>query len=225
MKRFGSLVLVVCALMAGFAGSVLHHNYVVEDARDVEAQLDRRDKSVRIALVNLEECARQSGAFKQLKIKWDETQEDVTRRSEKMKREYETKGAQLRRARRDGRTEDETLGLRVELKSLEEQMEVAEKEQRAYLSQILNQYQKSVLEVVMASIEEYAKVQKFDIVLQDYSVDSGEAAFFEGSAYAQALLTKPVLYAPGVVDNSNGYVVDITPVMVERLRNVRLPRD
>ncbi|MCB9894993.1 MAG: OmpH family outer membrane protein [Planctomycetes bacterium] len=220
MKPVAYAVLVLIACAAGIAGSLLHESFKSADAVQPAYAVapPRQDKSIRIALVNLEEASRQSRVFKKLKVDWDDAQKELKAQGEKYQQAYEKKYQDIQRARMAGGDEDEILTLRVELQALEQTMKAAEEEGKKYLSALLSQFQKDVLIVVMDEIDKFCRLEGYDIVLQDYSLDNEEADFFAGNAYAQALMSKPVLMAPGMQQNKNAYVVDITQAIIERVK-------
>lgn len=215
MKALGVTALLVAALAAGFAGSLIQSR--AAEPEPVEAQANN-DRGVRIALVNLEECARNSAKFADLKDEWEESQKYATKTVEEIENSAREKADELRNARRQDSSQDSILALEVELKTLQEKLEVAKEQHKDYLGTLLNQYQRDVLEEVVNAVERHVKLKGYDIVLQDYTVESSDAAFFEGSAYAQAVLSTPVVYAPGIEDNSNAYVTDITKAVERELR-------
>jgi len=213
MKRFAMIAVVLAACAAGFVGGYLH-DVLNPEPEAVHAQANPRAKEgIRIAIVNLEEVSRQSKLFKALKIEWETAQEDLKKQNAKLERDYETKLAEIKQARL---IDDETklLTLRVEAQSIQEAMKVAQEEQKAYLGSLLAHYQKEVLKEVMEKMAEYVSKQGYDIVLQDYDVNPGDADYFAGGAYASSLMSKPVLLAPGVEANKNLYVTDITKAMI-----------
>ena len=92
----------------------------------------------------------------------------------------------------------------------------AREEQAGYLQALLNQYQKDVLQKVIEELEKFVKLEGYDIVLQDYTLEAAEAGFFKDNVYAQTLMSKPVLHVPGGVNNS--YVTDITQTIIDRIK-------
>ena len=216
MKPFliAALVLVACA--AGFAGSMIHEATNV--AEDVHAAPPRATQPIRIALVNLEEASKQSKKFKTLKNDWDNAQGELKKQADKYEQTYREEAGEVQRLRLAGGDEDEIMTKRVELQALEQTMKAADEEGKKYLSALLQQYQKDVLVVVMAAIEEYCKLEGYDIVLQDYSVEGDDADFFSGGAYAQSIMSKPVLAAPGMKANTNSYVIDITQAIINKVK-------
>lgn len=208
MKR--CLTVLAFALLAGAAGlggSLLHQR--LAQPQEVHAQSMRAEKGIRIALLNLEAAARSSKKFGDLKLKWDETQQAMKAEMERLQADHDKLKAEVRAAQATGDIEL-ALTSQAQQSALQETMEVTRKQQGAYLQSLLNQYQKEVLVEVMAKAEEYCKKEGFDLLLQDYTLDATESGFFSGGAYAETLMNKPVLYAPGLKDLKNAYVVDIT---------------
>lgn len=216
MKRFAFAALILLACAAGFAGSLIHDSLkTAEPAGTVHAAPERaKAGAVRIAVINLEQASRESRKFKELKILWEAAQEELKKQNQKMEQEYNAKLAELRRAG----TEDEKMALRVELKSLQEAQKYSQEEQQKYLGGLLSQYQTDVLRHVMEEMDKFVRKEGYDIVLQDYDVEAADADFFSGGAYAQSLMSKPVLLTPGTKDKKNAYVVDITQEIINLVK-------
>lgn len=213
LKLFGIAALVLIAVGAGYVGSLLN----TTEPETVEAAKPRATTAVRIAVINLEEASRQSKWFKELKIDWENAQADIKNQAEQMRADYELKVDEFRRAQLRGDDPNELLSLKVEIKALEEAMKAAREEQASYLQALLNQFQKDVLIKVMDELEKYVKLEGYDIVLQDYSLESTEdAGFFKDNVYAQTLMSKPVLHVPGGVNNA--YITDITQPIIDRIK-------
>lgn len=208
MKRFYVVALVLIACGAGFFGGEIR-DALAPEVQPAYAQPVRAQAGIRIALFNLEKAARNSDEFTERKLLWEEAQKSLKEQNDKMKRDYDAKLAEIQR-RRLARPDDDLLDLRVEAQAIEQAMKAAKEEQQEYMSALLAQYQKEVLIVVMEKLESYVNKHGFDIVLQQYDDAAEEADFFSGAAYAQSLMSKPVLFAPGVLSNKNAYVTDIT---------------
>ncbi|MCB9932143.1 MAG: OmpH family outer membrane protein [Planctomycetes bacterium] len=217
MKRLFPVALVLLACAAGFAGGLIRDSLKETEPVDTVSAAPPRAKSgaIRIAVINLEEASRQSRRFNELKGLWDAAQNELKAQDEKMEDEYNRKLAELRRARDEGERTD----LRVELQSIQEARKASKDEQQKYLASLLAQYQKDVLKMVMGELEGFVKREGYDIVLQDYEVDTANSDFFSGGAYAQTLMSKPVLYAPGIKDKKNEYVVDITQAIIDLVKD------
>ena len=213
MKLTAFAAFLVMAVAAGYVGSLLN----TTEPETVEAAKPREKEAVRIAVINLEEASRQSKWFKALRIDWEHAQSDIKRQAEDMKAEYDAKVEEYQRARLRGDEAGELLTLGVEIKALEEAQKAAREEQTGYLQALLNQYQKDVLQRVMEEIEMFVKLEGYDIVLQDYTLEAAEAGFFQDNVYAQTLMSKPVLHVPGGVNNS--YVTDITQSIIDRIND------
>ncbi|MBK8207718.1 MAG: hypothetical protein IPK87_13160 [Planctomycetes bacterium] len=205
-------VLLASAVGAGFGGAFLFQQ---SQPQPVSAQVARADGGIRIALINLEEASRQSKKFRELKSNWDEVQRELEVERTKAETAYRNKAMEVQRARLENRGQEEITPLQVEQQTLKEVLDIMKKQQEVYLSSLLAQYQKAVLVEVMVVIENFAKLQKYDVVVQDYTVDAGDSDFFAGGAYAQTLINKPVLFAPGTVNNNNPYVTDITKAIIQ----------
>jgi len=216
MKRFAFAAFILLACAAGFAGSLIHDSLkTTEPAETVHAAPERaKAGAVRIAVINLEQASRESRKFKELKILWEAAQEELKKQNQKMEQDYNAKLAELRRAG----TEDEKMALRVELKSFQEAQKVNQEEQQKYLGALLAQYQTDVLRHVMEEMDKFVRKEGYDIVLQDYDVEAADADFFSGGAYAQSLMSKPVLLTPGTKDKKNAYVVDITQEIINLVK-------
>lgn len=217
MNRFTVVAIVVFALAAGFVGSVMHDAFK-EDAEAVNAAKPRaKEGGIRVALLNLEEASRQSKTFKALKIDWENAQNELKASNQRMKEAYDKKRAEVNQVRLSG-DDEKLLDLRVELQSIEEAVKAAQEEQKNYLGALLNQYQTDVLREVIKAVEDYAAIEGYDIVIQDYTVNGDDADFFSGGAYAQTMMGKSVIAAPGMVANKNAYVTDITQAIIDKLK-------
>jgi Skp family chaperone for outer membrane proteins len=214
MKRFYLVALVLLACGAGFFGGEIRETLSPEP---VYAQPPRATAGIRIALFNLEKAARSSKLFSTRKGDWDKAQEALRLQNEKMQRDYKLKEEEAKRARL-ANPDDDVLSLRVELQAIDQALKVAEKEQQEYLGALLAQYQKEVLIQVMEALNTYITLMEYDIVLQDYEDAAENADFFSGAAYAQSLMSKPVLAAQGIALNKNPYVTDITDAIIERMK-------
>jgi hypothetical protein len=134
-----------------------------------------------------------------------------------MELDYKTKYGEIQRAA-ISKPEDNQLAARSELQALEQAMKVAKEEQQQYLGALLAQYQKEVLQEVMTVLEKFVAKHTYDIVIQDYEDAATDADFFSGAAYAQSLMSKPVLTAPGMKEKKNPYVTDITDAIIELVK-------
>ncbi|MBZ0137397.1 MAG: hypothetical protein K8I27_13605 [Planctomycetes bacterium] len=213
-KLLGIAALVLVAVTAGYAGSLLN---TIEPA-PVEAAKPRATTAVRIAVINLEEASRQSKWFGALKIDWENAQDDIKRQNEKMKADYSTMRDEYQRARLRGDDPDDLLSKVAEIKAMEEAQKAAMEVQKGYLQALLNQYQKDVLKKVMDELVKFVQLEGYDIVLQDYTLETEEVGFFTGGVYSQTLMSKPVLHAPGLKANTNAYVTDITQAIIDRIK-------
>jgi hypothetical protein len=184
----------------------------------VQAAPDK--KELRIAIVNLEAVARATPKFARCKIEWDAAQDELKRQTQKMKRDYKLTLEKIQRALARN-PEADVLELRVELQSIEQLMKVAEEEHRMYLGALLAEYQKLVLVDVYANLQRYVRQEGYNLVLQDYE-NAVDADFFSGAAYAQSMMSKPVLDAPWALDG-DPHVTDITAVMIKFMRAGGVP--
>ena len=221
MRRTGFVFTVLAALVAGVAGSYFQNRLETET---VEAQArPRAHDAIRVAVVDLEQVCRQARLFRELKVDWESAQEQIVLQNEKMQADYEARLSDLNRGRLRGDDPDVLLPIQVEIKAMEEAKQAYAEEQRVYLKALLDEYQKEVLSKVMKELERFVDLTGYDIVLQDYTLETEEAGFFSGGVYAQTLLAKPVLYSPNARVAGNEYVTDITEAMIQRVR-VMQPR-
>jgi hypothetical protein len=216
MKRIYLLGVVALAVAGGFAGGCLREQ--TAQPEPVRAQPVRAKEGIRIALINLEKTARQSSWFRVRKIEWDAAQEQLKQQNAKMELEYKEKVAEIQKAALDS-PEDSQLALRSEAQAIEQALKVAKEEQQQYLGALLAQYQKEVLQSVMAELDKFVAKQGYDLVIQDYDDAAADADFFSGAAYAQSLMSKPVLAAPGMIEKRNAYVTDITDAIIQIVKN------
>jgi Skp family chaperone for outer membrane proteins len=175
-------------------------------------------KELRIAIVNLEQICRSTPKFKALKKDWDETQSEFKAWNEELERDYDSKADEIERSRA---ANDEALGLRVELQAIEQAMKVAREEQEQYLAALMAYYQKEVIEEIYVNLQRYVRQEGYNLVLQDYE-NAVDADFFSGAAYAQSMMSKPVLDAPWALDG-DPHVTDITAVMIKFMRAGGVP--
>ena len=100
-------------------------------------------------------------------------------------------------------------------------MKVKREQQQKYLALLLEQYQKEVLQAVIVEVEKYVAKEGYDIVLQDYELKGGDKSdFLARDTFSQTLMSKPVLFAPGLLKFKNDYVTDITESIVKRVKNL-----
>ncbi|MBK9973403.1 MAG: OmpH family outer membrane protein [Planctomycetes bacterium] len=206
MKRFSLLAVVMAALAAGFLGSVVKD--VVFAPKAADAQVTQKP-DFKIALLDLERVSRASKKFRELKVEWEAVQAKLKSENDKTVNEFESLKNKLRRAQNEGETE-QAMGLRNEATAMEESMKAIKEVQKNYLSELIEQYQKQVLDEVLAAAESYCTTRGYHLVLQDYEVKKSDSELFAGGSYSERLLNKPVLFAPGVIAKTNPYVTDIT---------------
>lgn len=209
MKRASIAFIVMAAIAAGFLGSVIK-DHVFEP---VPAQAQARP--LKVALLDLERVARSSAKFKQLKDQWELRQNALKEENRKLTVEFEDKKAELRRAM--GRTDssEDVAVLRVELTALEENIKTTKEVQKRYLADLLEHYQKQVIEHVMSEADGYCTREGYHLVIQNYETSSSETEMFAAGSYSERILNKPVLFAPGMKDKTNPFVVDITAQVVD----------
>lgn len=206
-------VVLAVAVGAGVFGAWL---FSTAEPEAVNAQTTR---PVKIAVVNLEEASRQSKWFKERKLKWEDVQNELKAERDKTERTYREKALEVQRAKLAKKSQEEITPLEVEAQTYKELMDILKKQQEAYLVNLIAQYQNEVLRFVINEIEQYTLLMGYDIVLQDYSVaETGASDFMSGGAYAQSLINKPVLYAPGLKNNKNAHVTDITEAVIQRVK-------
>ena len=211
------------AALSTLAWTTLFTPGTVNAAPDPAPQAPPR--TMRVALVNLEEVSRNTPLFRRLRSEWDDAQADIKSYNNKLQREYD---ARLRRIEAGGgpfADEDDVLTERVELQAIKETQKAAKEEGEKYLDALLSDFQKQVLQEVMVNLKRYIRQNGYDIALQDYSVETGEVDFFSAGEYAQSLMSKPVLDAPGALDGSNVFVTDITQEMVTAMQKGGVPED
>ncbi|MCL4729364.1 MAG: OmpH family outer membrane protein [Planctomycetes bacterium] len=201
MNRAGILAVVLAALVAGFAGSFVQQSLLAPVPAD--AQGNPGAKPLKIALLDLERVARSSRKFKKLKDEWEARQNTLKEENRKMTEEFEEKKAALRRAQARSDASEEVATLRVELAAMEENIKTTREVQKRYLSELLENYQKEVLEDVLGRAQEYCIRQGYHLVLQNYDNPKKDDDMFTGSSFAERVMSKPVLFAPGTVDRSN----------------------
>lgn len=217
MKKIAVAGFLVAALGAGFAGSWIQGSF--PEVQPVHAQDRSKDGGVRIGLLNLEKASRESDLFATKKTEWEAIQEEMKKRNTAQAELFRKKEAEFKRRKLEGESMDDLLDLQVEIAALKTSMEYEQEEQKRYLGALLNLYQDEVLRVVIHEAKEIAKKAGLDIVLQDYTVEAGkEMDYFGGGSTAGTLMSKPVLITPGLEDNKNKYVVDITEQVIRAVK-------
>ncbi|MCB9894992.1 MAG: hypothetical protein H6839_11130 [Planctomycetes bacterium] len=209
MRMTSVATLLVLVAITAFAGALVAHLLTTTRAEEVHAA-DKADGNIRIALVRLEEVARRTKIFKQRKIDWEAAREEVRRQDEKYASEIEERRLELASEMAGKNNADRVTMLRVEIQALEEARKASQETRGRYLEDLLAQFQKEVLQHAMEKAERYVDMHNFDMLVQDYPVETADADFFSANAYTQTILSKPVLYVPGMATNKNAYVVDIT---------------
>lgn len=213
MKRLGMVMLACIALAAGFAGSL------VKDALVQPEPVHAQTTPIKIALLDLEKACRASWKFNELKISWDERRLRQEAETDQRINELNEKKRKLRNLLQSGIESDEPNFLRPEIAAMEEFLEQSRPRWRKYLGDLVSEYQKQVLEHVIGVAENYCNTQGYHLCLQDYQLDSGsEDELFKGAEFAARWLNKPVLFAPGVDENKNMYVKNITEDIVNRVK-------
>ena len=206
------------AAVAGLIGGLTP--LVFEEPANVHAVGPRADKGIRIALLSLETAARESGLFKSKKSDWETIQEQFVAENKRDKKEL----AEMRQdlalmARSENADQDEVASQQLAIKTMEEAIKVKRDQQQKYLALLLEQYQKEVLQAVIIEVEKYVEKEGYDLVLQDYELKGGdESDFLARDTFSQTLMSKPVLYAPGLLKFKNNYVTDITESIVKRVK-------
>lgn len=217
MRKLAFAGLLVAAIAAGFMGSWLQGKFT--DVQPVHAQDRAKDGAIRVGLLNLEKASRECKPFQARKVEWEAIQEEMKKHNAAQGELYRRKEAELKRRKFEGESMDDLLDLQVELAALKTSMEYEIEEQKRYLGSLLNLYQDEVLRFVMNVAEAEAKKAGVDIVLQEYTVDSTkEQDYFGGGSTASTLMSKPVLITPGVTDNKNKYVIDITEQVIRAMK-------
>lgn len=221
MKRTQVALILAVAMVAGVAGGVVSNLF--SNVSVVEAQ--RAQDGIRIAVLKLETAARESQMFKDKKENWETIQGQFVAENKRdqsalrqMQQEFNEE------ARREKVDQDDLAALQLEIKTMKEAIKVKREQQQQYLALLLESYQKEVLQVVIAEVKKYAKKEGYDVVLQDYELESSDdSGFLSRDEYLQTLMSKPVLYAPNLKNYKNKYVSDITESIIKRVKNLKAP--
>ena len=224
MNRLTLAFVAIAATVSGIAASLFTVLLLgAAQPEPVQAAPDKPEATtpIRIAVVNLEEVSRSSPEFQKRKERWEDAQREIRTQAADLKARYERAVEEYEHAR--GGDGIEVLMLGIEVKSLEETMEAAREEQAAYLQALLNEYQVEVLKVVLDNVQRYARQEGFQLVLQDYTLGSPDEGFFSRNDYAQTLMSKPVVAAPGIASGANTHVTDITKILIHHMRNGGVP--
>ena len=219
MKRSGIVVCVLAAFAAGFIGSSLRD--LLGDPEPVHAA---NEIPIKIAVLDLIKASRKSKKFTELKLKWEEALDAVTKKNKRQKEALASLMEKLRTARSDGESPDRIMMVEVDIKASRQKIKASEAEQKDYLVALRYYYQKEVLIEVMGEAEQICRTQKFKLLLQDFTLEESADDFFESGAWAAQLLQKPVLYAPGMGPEAvgkfrNSHVVDITEQVIQAVNS------
>ncbi|MCB9894991.1 MAG: hypothetical protein H6839_11125 [Planctomycetes bacterium] len=182
-------------------------------------------KPIRIAIVNLEEISRSTPLYSRLRSEWEEARADIKSYHAKLQRQHDTTLQRIENGGGAHADEDDLVKDRVRLQALRETLKAAKEEGDKYLNALIADFQKQVLTEVMINVRRYMRQEGYAILLQDYNVEDDPADFMSGDPYAQSLLAKPVLDAPGSLDGSNVFVTDITQEMIAAMKSGGVPED
>jgi hypothetical protein len=219
-KTFGLLALTTCLSSLVAAGVTL---LALNLGSPQAVQAAPPHDELRIAIVNLERVSRSTPRFQALKREWDIAQAEFKQANKEDEAEHRQLVAAINGARAVD-PDDPLLELRARAQGLEQMLEVAREEQKNYLAAMLNAFQREVLVDVLVNLRRYARQQGFRLVLQDYDDSAEYADFFSGDAFAQSVMSKPVLDAPYALEGDK-HVTDITDVMIKFMRAGGVPEE
>lgn len=222
-NMIATAVIAACvAALCTLAWSTLFAPGTVQAAPDPAPKA--KPQVMRVALANLEAISRNSPKFKALKREWDVAQAEMKQQYNEWQEDYDSTYQQLQRAKLKN-DQELVMELRVHLQATDQTMKACEEEGKKYLSALLSQFQTEVLREVMLNLERYVRQKGFDIVLQDYTLELTDEDFFGAGEYAQTMMSKPVLSAPGALDGKNLFVTDITQELITAMQKGGVPED
>ena len=213
----------VLAAVFGIVGSMFHRwggEPEAVHAQNVPAE------PIKIALLNLQEVSRQSKVFRDLKTKWESFRDDIGKAGAEREAELKELMEKLDKEIKGDANPETVQQIRVDYLTKQKLHEEFSKSDEALLKRIHSKYRVNVLESVFAQAERYCVNHGYDLVLQEYPLKppkEDEDEFFAGAAWADALMFKPVLFAPGSDPNAaqnkrSRYVTDITAAIVQLVK-------
>lgn len=224
MNRAMLTVAVTAALIAAVTASLCTLVAIKYAQPEVVQAAPQPRPGMQVATVNLEELARLSRSYAVRSKDWELIRNDLAEQNKRSHDKYLHYKHDLDALLDAGVSlnDDRVLDLLVELQAREEAAKAAKTEQRQYLAALLDEYQKEVLEEVLAGVKRYARENGFDLVLQTYSISEAPDFFADGT-FVQRLMSQTVLDAPGAEDLSNAHVTDITDKMISFMQNGGIP--
>ncbi len=219
MNRTTIALVILCACVAGCIGAAAAM-LLAGAAQPAHAQAGAT--TFKLAILNLQEAARNSNKFIECKLDFDKNQEWVNSERKKKKTELDVLNDRLREYRGQGKTEDAAIA-EVAIKAKEEEMQQADELYKRYLGQLRDKYMEDVLKVVFNQAKEYCKRHGYHMLLQDYTLDeaAAEEGLFSGRVYAETLMNKPVLFpefGKGDLPSPNPFITNITPEIIKLVK-------
>jgi len=220
MKRINAAVVVALALLAGLSGGVLSSRF--SDPQPVHAA----DRRIKIALLDLVKASRQSATYIKLKINFDEEMKRLKDAMETKKADLEKMNKDLEEKKRRNADAQDIQLKEVDIKGEQEKLKVMQEYYQKWLGDLSNGFQKDVLAEVYEKAKEYCTKNGYDLMIQDYEVDStaskGDDELSGTRAWAETLKTKPVLFAsrsePDKPTAPNVFVQDITDEIIKLVK-------
>lgn len=112
MKRNAPVIIALIAAIGGVVGSLCTLAGVgMFQPTVVAAAPDDDPETIRIGLANIEEIARQTPTFRELKVNWSQAQDGVAAYNRELRNKYETARTELARAELEGADEAELLAI------------------------------------------------------------------------------------------------------------------
>lgn len=208
MNRTSVLLVVLAAMLAGFLGSLAKDALVTP----ATAQNGPAARPIKIGVLDLEAACRASRMFVDYRQEWTAARDGEKAKFDKLQADLNDKKNRLAANPSDAST------LRPEIAAQEEHMKAARDLSREFLEELLQLYQQKVIEHVMGKARDWCTVNGFNMVLQDYKSTASEGEMFGGAMYAERMLNKPILLAPGMEGKQNPFVIDITDQIVQLVK-------
>ena len=222
MNRLTLALVAIAATASGLAASLFTVLLLGAAQPEPVQAAPEATAPIRIAVVNLEEVSRSSRLYAHKMWQWKSVQDDVQKAADRDRGEYEAAIRRLNFALSKGEDKIEIQMCRIEVQAYEESLAALQTELAEYLQKLLDEYQREVLKDVLDNVRRYARQEGFQLVLQDYTLDESNAKFTEND-YAETLMAKPVVDAPGMSSDANTHVTDITKIMIDHMRKGGVP--
>jgi hypothetical protein len=218
MNRFQFLIVTAAALVAGLIGGILGGGL----SREQVVLAAPREQGIKVALLDLVKCSRASKKYTDLKLNFDDRVTTLKNKMEAKKAQMEKLEKELDQLKRRAADAEEIQKKEIEIKTLDEEVKVTKEYYDRMLVDLSNDFQKEVLEFVYVKAKEYCKTRGYDLMLQQYDLDTKTDDSLQASrAWADTLKNMPVLFYAKDEPNKpdpNIYVQDITEEIIRQVK-------